>query len=61
GHGLQHAQRVLGRSGTRRSARSSRNRVVEEDATPLSFICTLFCATSMVICMRQPMPRRLRR
>ena len=36
---------------------SVRNRVVDEDATPMSFISTLFWATSMVICIRQPMPR----
>ncbi len=34
-----------------------RNRVVDDDATPMSFISTLFWATSMVICIRQPMPR----
>ncbi len=33
-----------------------RNSVVEDEATPMSFISTLFCATSMVICIRQPMP-----
>ena len=35
---------------------SVRKRVVEEEATPMSFISTLFCATSMVICIRKPMP-----
>lgn len=35
---------------------SVRNRVVEEDATPMSFISTLFCATSKVICIRKPRP-----
>ncbi len=33
-----------------------RNRVDVEDATPMSFSSTLFCDTSMVICIRQPMP-----
>ncbi len=36
---------------------SVRNRVDEEDATPMSFVSTLFCATSMVTCIRQPRPR----
>ncbi len=35
---------------------SVRKRVVEEEATPMSFSSTLFCATSMVICIRKPMP-----
>lgn len=35
---------------------SVRKRVAEEDATPMSFISTLFCATSMVICIRKPRP-----
>lgn len=35
---------------------SVRKRVAPEDATPMSFSSTLFCATSMVICIRKPMP-----
>ncbi len=33
-----------------------RNRVAVELATPMSLSSTLFCATSMVICIRKPMP-----
>lgn len=35
---------------------SVRKRVVAEEATPMSFSSTLFCATSIVICIRKPMP-----
>lgn len=33
-----------------------RKRVEDEEPTPMSFISTLFCAISMVICIRKPMP-----
>lgn len=35
---------------------SVRNSVIEEDATPMSAFPTLFCAISMTICIRKPMP-----
>lgn len=33
-----------------------RKSVVVEEATPMSFSSTLFCAISMVSCIRKPMP-----
>ena len=35
---------------------SVRKSVVVDEATPMSLSSTLFCATSIVICIRKPMP-----
>ncbi len=43
-------------SATPKEPPSVRKRVADEDATPMSFMSTLFCATSMVICIRKPSP-----